>query len=135
MRFSHSTWIRLRGEAHYQPPLDLPLDAAILTDLAQGPLELEVRTEQPIASLLGEGSLMRGSIDRLVLMRRDGKLLAADIIDFKTDSLTADYAARRAELYKEQVNLYARAAGAILNKQIIGKYLYFLKPARTIAID
>jgi ATP-dependent helicase/nuclease subunit A len=52
------------------------------------------------------------------------------IIDFKTDQVTANQVAERAELYRRQLELYSRAASAILKAKTIGKWLYFLTPGR-----
>ena len=51
------------------------------------------------------------------------------IIDFKTDNVTAKKVRDRAELYRRQLDLYSRAASAILKSESIAKWLYFLTPA------
>jgi len=56
------------------------------------------------------------------------------VIDFKTDDISAGQVAGRAELYRPQLNLYARAASAILKSESITKWLYFLTPARAVEI-
>ena len=56
------------------------------------------------------------------------------IIDFKTDCLSADGAAKRAELYRPQLDLYARAAAAVTRCDIRSKWLYFLHPAIPIEV-
>jgi len=50
------------------------------------------------------------------------------VIDFKTDNIAAEEVAGRAELYCRQLELYARAASAILETKLSGKWLYFLTP-------
>jgi ATP-dependent exoDNAse (exonuclease V) beta subunit len=50
------------------------------------------------------------------------------VIDFKTDQITAEQVPDRAELYRRQLELYGRAASALLKSQSVTKYLYFLKP-------
>jgi ATP-dependent exoDNAse (exonuclease V) beta subunit len=50
------------------------------------------------------------------------------VIDFKTDDISAGEAPRRAELYRPQLDLYARAASAILKSSPLAKWLYFLTP-------
>jgi len=50
------------------------------------------------------------------------------VIDFKTDNITAGHATQRAELYRGQLDLYARAAAKILNAESIAEHLYFLTP-------
>ena len=58
------------------------------------------------------------------------------IIDFKTDNVTSSQVNQRAELYRRQLDLYSRAASAILGRrqaslksESIAKWLYFLTPA------
>ncbi|MHC4259705.1 MAG: PD-(D/E)XK nuclease family protein, partial [Planctomycetota bacterium] len=50
------------------------------------------------------------------------------VIDFKTDSISGEEVASRAELYRRQLELYGRAASAILKTKLLGKWLYFLTP-------
>jgi ATP-dependent helicase/nuclease subunit A len=50
------------------------------------------------------------------------------IIDFKTDKITAGQAQEHAELYCRQLELYSKAACAILKDNPVGKWLYFLAP-------
>jgi ATP-dependent exoDNAse (exonuclease V) beta subunit len=56
------------------------------------------------------------------------------VIDFKTDDISAGQVARRAELYRPQLNLYARAASAILKSKTTTKWLYFLRPGCAVEI-
>jgi len=67
--------------------------------------------------------IVQGIIDMLV---RTPKGLV--VIDFKTDRITAAQVAERAELYRRQLELYSRAASAILESECIAKWLYFLTP-------
>ena len=67
--------------------------------------------------------VVQGIIDMLVRTPR-GLLL----IDFKTDRITAGRVSQRAELYRQQLELYGRAAGAILKAKLLAKWLYFLNP-------
>ena len=50
------------------------------------------------------------------------------VIDFKTDSVSQEEVVSRAELYRRQLELYGRAASAILKARLAGKWLYFLTP-------
>ncbi len=68
--------------------------------------------------------VVQGIIDMLI---RTSQGLV--IIDFKTDNVTAEDAPRRAELYRQQLELYGRAAETILKTKLLAKHLYFLKPA------
>jgi ATP-dependent helicase/nuclease subunit A len=74
--------------------------------------------------------IVQGIIDMLVRTPR-GLL----IIDFKTDKISAGEVPRRAEFYRRQLDLYGRAAGAILKAKILSKWLYFLTPATAFEIE
>ncbi|MHC4532742.1 MAG: helicase-exonuclease AddAB subunit AddA [Planctomycetota bacterium] len=50
------------------------------------------------------------------------------IIDFKTDRFTPAQVTQRAELYRQQLEYYSRAASAILKSESTTKWLYFLTP-------
>jgi len=76
-----------------------------------------------------ELTVVQGIID--ILVHTPEGLL---IIDFKTDRITADQAAARAETYRRQLQLYGRAASAILREKTAGAWLYFLTPGRAIEI-
>jgi len=67
--------------------------------------------------------VVQGIIDMLALTPR-----GLAIIDFKTDNITAEEVTQRAELYRRQLELYGRAASAILKTKLVGKWLYFLTP-------
>ena len=77
-----------------------------------------------------EAIVVQGIVDMLV-KTPDGLL----IIDFKTDSVTAEQAKERAELYREQLGLYGRAAEAILNDKLLGKWVYFLSCAGAVEVE
>lgn len=107
--------------ATYEPPRDLPLPA--------GSLELKVRREQRIVSRTAE-HFLSGSIDRLVLIHHDGQLLAADVIDFKTDLLPADDAkalAARVDVYRPQIEAYRAAVAQMFRlpaERVAGRLLF-----------
>jgi len=56
------------------------------------------------------------------------------VIDFKTDNITAKQVPERAELYRQQLELYSRAASAILKAKPAAKWLYFLTPGHEFEI-
>ncbi len=68
--------------------------------------------------------IVQGIIDMLV--RTPQGLV---IIDFKTDNVTSSQVHERAKLYRRQLDLYSRAASAILKDKLLAKWLYFLTPA------
>jgi ATP-dependent helicase/nuclease subunit A len=76
-----------------------------------------------------EVTVVQGIIDMLV-KTPEGLL----VIDFKTDRVSEVGVAERAELYREQLEHYSRAAGAILNTKILSKWLYFLTPGCAVEL-
>jgi len=58
--------------------------------------------------------LLNGSIDRLVLVRQSGRLTAAEVIDFKTDTVTnPTQLLELTEFYRPQLEAYKEAAERI----------------------
>ena len=75
------------------------------------------------SSAVEDTIVVQGIIDLLV--RTTQGLV---VIDFKTDKITAGQAEERAGLYRRQLELYSRAACAILEEKSAGRWLYFLTP-------
>ncbi len=73
--------------------------------------------------------IVQGIIDALVV-EPDG----LTILDFKTDRVTAEEAAARAESYRAQVDLYRRAAETIWDRPVKAVYLYFLTPGVAVTV-
>jgi ATP-dependent helicase/nuclease subunit A len=73
--------------------------------------------------------VVQGIIDMLVKTPR-GLL----VIDFKTDRITAGEVTQHAEFYRYQLDLYGRAASAILNTEILAEWLYFLTPSCAVEV-
>ena len=63
--------------------------AAFRNAIESGQATTKVERERTFA-LLHENELVLGSIDRLVLLMQDGRPIAADIVDFKTDRFGGD---------------------------------------------
>jgi len=76
-----------------------------------------------------ETIVVQGIIDML-LQTPQGIL----IVDFKTDKITPNELALRAELYRRQLELYGRAASAILKQILLAKWLYFLTPSCAVEV-
>jgi len=76
-----------------------------------------------------ETVVVQGIIDMLVQTPK-GLL----VIDLKTDHIIAKQAAERAEFYREQLEIYGRAAGDIVKMRVLGKWLYFLKPETAYSV-
>jgi ATP-dependent helicase/nuclease subunit A len=75
------------------------------------------------SSVAEDTIVVQGIIDLLI---RTAQGLV--VIDFKTDKITAEQAEERAGLYRRQLELYSRAACAILKAESAGRWLYFLTP-------
>ena len=87
----------------------LPQAARLFPDLAAEEIEVQVRNERRFETGIG-GNVISGSIDRLVLLRRNGIVVAADILDYKTDVLPSakpDAAKTLAGHYQPQLSAYA----------------------------
>jgi ATP-dependent helicase/nuclease subunit A len=76
-----------------------------------------------------ETVVVQGIID--LLIRTPQGLV---VIDFKTDNITAKQVSQRAELYYQQIDLYAQAACAILKDRLLAKWLYFLAPGCSVEV-
>jgi ATP-dependent exoDNAse (exonuclease V) beta subunit len=101
-------------------------------------LDLEVRKEHAFSMLLdddeAEEQLWTGSIDRLVLGRRDAEIVWADVLDYKTDRVDDSGVAECAEHHRPQLEAYGRvvAAQTGLAADAIRLRLVFLEPGRVV---
>jgi ATP-dependent helicase/nuclease subunit A len=91
-----------------------------------------VERETPFAMRDGE-ALIEGIIDRLVLVHQDGRVVAAEIIDFKTDALadaTPEQIRQRAGEYRPQLQAYRRAVAKLcgLQPEQVSASLLMLEP-------
>lgn len=87
----------------------------VATVLSGSACQLDLRREQRF-SVIDSGQLISGSIDRLVLLSQQGRVAAADIIDFKTDAIQPHDEAALASLatrYRDQMRSYRRAVQLI----------------------
>ena len=93
----------------YQSAESLGLPAALCSELTSSPCELLLEREWGF--LLEEQSvLLPGAIDRLVVWRRGGLALWADVIDFKTNLVDDDqHEDRLVAHYRPQLAAYRRA--------------------------
>ena len=106
---------------YYQTPQGFA-DKRVAKECQGQPLDLDVHNERSFAVRDGD-QLLVGTIDRLVLIRSGGKLIGADIVDFKTDHLSRDNPRqidKRVDFYRPQLNAYRRAVSQ----------LYALDPGR-----
>jgi ATP-dependent exoDNAse (exonuclease V) beta subunit len=101
-------------------------------------VDLEVLREHPFAIRDGD-QLLTGAIDRLVIVRDRGRILAADLLDFKTDELQANDAAAladRVDFYRPQIEAYRQAASRLLGiaPEKIAAQLIFLHAGLTASL-
>ncbi len=89
------------------------MPAAIQQELSETPCRLEVHREWGFTAPDQTGGLVTGVIDRLVLLHdpQSYALLAADILDYKTDDIPGDDDAiqTRVAFYTEQLQAYRQA--------------------------
>ncbi len=77
-------------------------------------LQLEVRNEQPIL-YSGSARVLSGFVDRLVLVWSDDQVIAADVMDFKTDQVDSPQALpARYQFYAPQLTAYREAVAGML---------------------
>ncbi|MCP4249650.1 MAG: helicase-exonuclease AddAB subunit AddA [bacterium] len=84
-------------------------------------------------------SALRGTCDEQVLVRGiiDGVLptdAGLELIDYKTDAIAPAAVPDRADRYRMQMNLYAKAATRIWRRPIRHRWLVFLTPRRIIEL-
>ncbi|HEY6565228.1 MAG TPA: PD-(D/E)XK nuclease family protein, partial [Pirellulaceae bacterium] len=101
--------------------------------------ELEVETERPFAVRDGD-RLLVGTIDRLVTMRRNDRIVAADILDFKTDELAADdeFALHaKAVYYRPQLQAYRSAVSIMLSipGKAVTARLLFVSQGKIVSVE
>jgi ATP-dependent exoDNAse (exonuclease V) beta subunit len=115
----------------YGPGSPQPWPAALRKQLAGCTPRLEVQRERPFA-VRQAGVLLSGAIDRLVLVYDGPRLLAADILDFKTDKLSgAAEIAQKVDFYRPQLEAYRSAVMQItsLDRQCVSARLLFVEAA------
>ncbi len=93
--------------------------------------EVEIDNERAI-NLVMNDRLISGTIDRLVLLMKDGKPYAAEIIDFKTDAYDADmtllWVQDRVDHHRPQLEIYAKVVSELFDipDENIATYLVLL---------
>jgi ATP-dependent exoDNAse (exonuclease V) beta subunit len=138
-RLMASPWLQgqLCRQAYLQPE-SLGFRPDVAREIQQRRVQFTVETECPFAVLEPDG-LLSGSIDRLVVLLDGDEVVAADLIDFKTDALKAGEEAirDRTAYYRPQVEAYRRAAAQLfrLPPQRIASRLLFLDAQRAVVVD
>lgn len=125
------------SRAAYKNLADLGYSPEVCRDLAavgsrSGRLQLQVHRERPFA-LREDDTLLSGTIDRLVLLLSEGKVVAADVIDFKTDMVLEQPKLDAAvEFYRPQLAAYRRAVAQLYRlppNRVISRLLFVEAPA------
>ena len=73
--------------------------------------------------------VVQGLIDLLV-QTPEGLI----VIDFKTDHVSGPQVAKRADAYRGQLDLYAKAAASIRGQKVLEKWLYFFAPGQAVRV-
>jgi len=104
---------RVEALAAFRAALAQPEPRALLTRAAaKGPGDPEVWRERDFAEVVeehGEQVLWTGSFDRVVLWREEGRVVRAEVIDWKTDRIEASAVDDRTAFYAPQIESYRRA--------------------------
>ncbi|MCA8961417.1 MAG: PD-(D/E)XK nuclease family protein, partial [Planctomycetes bacterium] len=89
---------------------------------------VEVSNEAPFA--LGDAErLLSGTIDRLVLAARDGRVIYAEVIDYKSDRWSSQRDQERAtERYTSQLAAYEGAVRRLYRPTVSTSHLLFVRP-------
>jgi ATP-dependent exoDNAse (exonuclease V) beta subunit len=106
---------------------DLPSIGLDLAEHSTGDVQLSVQNERKFAYRSGD-TLVSGSIDRLVLIHDAEKILAADVIDFKTDLVTDPAVETALQIhYQPQLDGYRAAVAQIYRlplERILGEMFF-----------
>lgn len=110
---------RMLHRASYADPRQMPWSDPVCDQIASEPCRLRVENERRFAVRAGN-AVVAGIIDRLVLVYHGQKLVAADIIDFKTDRVggetseqIAQQIADKIESYRGQLEAYRPAVAQL----------------------
>ena len=91
--------------------------------------------DRSAGSLPGDDVLVRGIVDGILPVGVGNRRLAAiDIVDFKTERVGPRELASRAEAYRPQMELYARAMATIWRKPVRTCWLVFLSARQVLGM-
>jgi ATP-dependent exoDNAse (exonuclease V) beta subunit len=127
---AHPAVASVLSQKAYDDPAFLGLSNKVCAELKSGDVERRLHRERAFVTR-EENALVVGKVDRIIYFYRGAKLLAADILDFKTDAVnTPAQIAERAEAYRPQLAAYRRAATALtgLPTERISARLLFVEP-------
>ncbi len=131
--------VNVLSKKNYLKANDLPCLPSVSADGSVDSIEPELSRELGF-SVIDAGQLVSGTIDRLVLLRRGGQVIAADILDFKTDALRKDDDGVLHDLinaYRDQMRAYARAVSLIyrLSPERISTRLVLLSAGKVVDVE
>ncbi len=123
---------------YYRSPHHDFLPPRFAKELRWETLTADVRCERRFA-LRRDDRLVTGSIDRLVLLRDNGRIVAADVLDFKTDAVTPERSGafdERVDYYRPQLAEYRRAVSDMLRlePERVAARLVFVRPGVIVPI-
>ena len=78
---------------------------------------LEIYNERAFAVMLDD-TLFQGIMDRLVLVHQGGEVIAADVIDFKSDIIEENQLQQKIEYYQPQLQAYRQAAARLTGLEL-----------------
>ena len=126
------------------------LEQHVVADLdtaqpSTSPNRIEVHAEKRLAVLTDQGdqdsplpeSLIEGIVDRLVLVYENDRVVAADIVDFKTDQIDDTNLTDRIEFYRPQLKAYRSAVETMvgIEKTQISTRLVFVQTGQVVQVD
>jgi ATP-dependent exoDNAse (exonuclease V) beta subunit len=123
----------------YERPANLGFADPAVASWKPDEIELEVQRERQFAVRCGD-EILSGSIDRLVLIRRGGQVIAADVLDYKTDAVAPGYQSLLADktaFYAPQLNAYRLAVSKLyrLDERRITARLVFLGAGTAVVVQ
>jgi ATP-dependent exoDNAse (exonuclease V) beta subunit len=114
------------SEQAYDDLAGLGFDSTLASEVTQ-PLRIVVENERAFAVRHG-GQLLNGSIDRIVWLYAGKRLVAADVIDFKTDRVESEQTlAGKAAFYGPQLQAYRAAVcrmSGLAERQVLTRLLF-----------
>ena len=128
----------LLREATYRDPVGSPLVSQIPSLADQADLRLEVHNEFPFA-VREERGLLNGSIDRLIFVLDGEEVVAAEVLDYKTDTWGGSHPEVEAEkvaFYQPQIDAYRRVVASMtgLAPERIASRLLFVCQGRGVEL-
>jgi ATP-dependent exoDNAse (exonuclease V) beta subunit len=122
---------RILSRHGYDDRSRLGFSEACQAELQSSDITLRVLREHPFA-IREHDAVVNGIVDRLILFCREGHVLAADILDFKADTLTVGDSAgmcKAISQYRSQLSTYQRSISRqfSLDSNCMTTHLLFLQ--------